>query len=84
LIASVWYPFDAADEGHSDLSQDRQPARRATKLESTGIEVDDALIIAEQIEIESSTTGITPVVASAPLAKVGHGTHDLAELPPAR
>jgi hypothetical protein len=35
-----------------------------TKLESTvrylGIEVDDALNIAEQIELQSSTTGICP------------------------
>jgi integrase len=41
-----------------------------TKLESTvrylGIEVDDALNIAEQIELKSSTTGIMPVVAYAP------------------
>jgi hypothetical protein len=40
------------------------------KLESPsdifGIEVDDALNMAEQIEFESSTAGITPVVALAP------------------
>jgi site-specific recombinase XerC len=42
-----------------------------TKLESTvrylGIEVEDALNIAEQIELQSSTTsGIAPVVPYAP------------------
>jgi hypothetical protein len=31
----------------------------------SGFEVDDALIIAEQIELQSPTTCITPVVASA-------------------
>jgi hypothetical protein len=60
------------DEGHSDLSQDRQPARRATLArpygvsDISGFEVDDALIIAEQIELQSPTTCITPVVASTP------------------
>lgn len=35
-ISVLWYAFDAADKGHSDLSQDWQPARCAghTKLES--------------------------------------------------
>ena len=53
-----------------------------TKLESTvrylGIEVEDALNIAEQIELQSSTTGITPVVAYAPVAIVADPAQNLA------
>jgi integrase len=41
-----------------------------TKLESTvrylGIEADDALNTAEQIELKTSTTGVMPVVTYAP------------------
>src|ERR1700676_3928616 len=60
LESLLRHPFDATDEGHSDLSQDGnlravQLLLGHTKLESTvrylGIEVDDALQIAEQIEL---------------------------------
>jgi hypothetical protein len=48
-----------------------------TKLESTvrylGIQVDDALNIAEQIELEWSNTGVAPVVAYAPEWSVALG-----------
>jgi hypothetical protein len=56
----LWYALDAAYEGCPDLSKDRnlcavQLLLGHTKLESTvrylGIEVDDALNIAEQIEL---------------------------------
>src|SRR5260370_25309012 len=54
-LGLLWHALDAAHEGRPHLSKDRQPARRATKLESTvrylGIEVNDALNIAEQIEL---------------------------------
>ena len=59
--AAVRHALVAAHQGHSDLPQDWQSARRTqillghTKIESTvrylGIEVDDALAIAEQIDI---------------------------------
>jgi hypothetical protein len=55
-----------------------------TKLESTvrylGIEVDDALNLAEQVELWSSATGVMPVVAYAQQAIVGRGGRSMAAI----
>jgi hypothetical protein len=57
---ALWYAFVAKNKGDADLPSNRQPAGRAAltwphQIESTvrylGIEVDDALAIAEQVEV---------------------------------
>ena len=57
---AVWYAFPETDEGDPDLPTNRKPPGRAallghTKIESTvrylGIEVDDAVAIAEQVDV---------------------------------
>ena len=56
----VWHAFDQANQGNAHLSQDRKSSGGElllghTKVESTvrylGIEVDDALAIAEQVDV---------------------------------
>jgi hypothetical protein len=54
---AIWDSFIATNKGNLDLSADGQPQGRAasTEIESTvrylGIEVDDALAIAEQVDV---------------------------------
>jgi hypothetical protein len=53
---------------HSLANDDDRPAidsKLRACIRYLGIEVEDALNIAEQIELQSSTTGFTPVVAYA-------------------
>lgn len=57
----IWYAFDAADEGPADLPKDREPSGYLqfllghTKMGSTvrylDVELEDALAIAEAVEI---------------------------------
>jgi hypothetical protein len=52
---AFWNALAATHKGYVDLPAHRQSAGRAAKIESTvrylGIEVDDALAIAEQVDI---------------------------------